>query len=51
MSSLELLAFSGLFGLLFVFTRSWFVMGGAFGCLLSAGKHWLSRRHIESKPS
>jgi hypothetical protein len=40
MSSLELLAFSGLFLLLFVFTQNWFTAGGAFACLLTALKHW-----------
>jgi hypothetical protein len=52
MSSVEFLAFAGLFGLLFVFTGSWFVMGGAFACFLTAGKHWwLARRQVVSKPS
>src|SRR5215467_1285796 len=32
-SSIELAAFAGLFGLVFLFTRSWFVLGGAFGTL------------------
>ncbi len=47
MSSIELLAFSGLYVLLFVFTQSWFVVGGAVACLSIALKHWrLSRTHV-----
>jgi hypothetical protein len=52
LSSVEFLAFSGLYGLLFVFTKSWFVMGGAFACCLTAGKHWwLARKHVPIKSS
>ena len=40
MSSHEGLAFSGLFAVVFMFTGSWFVLGGAFTCLSLAGKHW-----------
>jgi hypothetical protein len=32
MSSWECFAFSALFAVLFVFTRSWFLLGGAIGC-------------------
>ena len=39
MSSVELLAFSASFGVLFVFTSSWFLLGGAFACLSLARKH------------
>ena len=39
MSSVELLAFSGLFLLLFAFTQSWFTAGGAFACFVTALKH------------
>jgi hypothetical protein len=39
MSSLECLAFSGLFLVLFIFTRSWFILGGATGCFSLAVKH------------
>jgi len=39
-SSIELLAFCGLYLVLFAFTRSWFLLGGAFGCLSIALKHW-----------
>jgi len=49
MSSVELLGFGGLFSLLFVFTRSWFVLGGAYACLLTAWKHRrLAQRHASS---
>jgi hypothetical protein len=52
MSSVEFLAFSGLYGVLFVFTKSWFVLGGTFACFLTAGKHWwLARKHVARKPS
>jgi hypothetical protein len=52
MSSVEFLSFSALFALLFVFTGSWFVMGGALMCFFTAGKHrWLARRYVASKPS
>jgi hypothetical protein len=39
MSSVELLGFSVTFGVLFVFTSSWFLLGGAIGCLGIALKH------------
>ena len=39
MSSIEGLAFSGLFAVIFLFTGSWFVLGGAFTCLSLAAKH------------
>lgn len=39
MSSVELFAFSALFAVLFVFTLTWFVLGGAIGCLSIALKH------------
>jgi len=39
MSSLESLAFSGLFAVVFLFTGSWFVLGGAVMCLSLAFKH------------
>ena len=52
LSAVEFLAFSGLYAFLFLFTRSWFVMGGVFACLLLAGKHWwLARRWAANKPS
>lgn len=38
-SSIELLAFAGLFIVLFVFTQSWFVLGGSISCLSIAWKH------------
>jgi len=39
MSSDELLIFSGMFLLLFGFTQSWLVLGGAASCLSTAIKH------------
>ena len=39
MSSLECIAFSGLFGVVFLFTGSWFVLGGAVSWLSLGGKH------------
>lgn len=39
-STVELLAFAGLFVVLFVFTQSWFVMGGVISCLATAWKHY-----------
>lgn len=45
MSSIEFLAFSGLYLVVFLFTGSWFVLGGVMGCLSLAGKHLrLARR-------
>jgi hypothetical protein len=39
MSSAELLTFSGLFFLLFVFTQNWLMLGGMAGCFFTALKH------------
>jgi len=51
MSSFELLAFSGLFSVLFLFTRSFFVLGGAAACLSVAGRHWrLAQKHLAVQP-
>jgi len=45
-SSLELLSFAGLYLVLYVFTFSWFVLGGTVGCLALANGHWrLARKH------
>lgn len=44
-SAAELLTFSGMFFLLFAFTFSWFILGGATGCLSMAIKH----RRLASK--
>ena len=40
MSSVELLGFSVLFGVLAIFTSSWFLMGGTAACVGLALKHW-----------
>jgi hypothetical protein len=39
MSATELITFSGVFFLLFVFTQDWFMLGGAASCLSTAEKH------------
>jgi hypothetical protein len=49
-SSFELLAFSGLFTALVLFTRSSFAAGGAVSCLLVALNHWLLARKHASRP-
>ncbi len=47
MSSVELLAFSVSFGVLFAFTSSWFLLGGAIACLGIALKHRrLASKHV-----
>src|SRR5260370_42439602 len=38
-SAAELLSFSGLFFLLFVFTKDWVMLGVASSCLSTAAKH------------
>lgn len=48
LSALEMLEFSGLFIAVFAFTHSWFVLGGATGCLVLAGKHWRLSRSLGS---
>ena len=40
MSALELIAFAGVFCLLFVVTGSWFMFGAAMSCAITAGKHY-----------
>jgi len=49
MSSDELFIFSAMFLLLFVFTQSWFVLGGAASCLSTAIKHRRLVRETASK--
>jgi len=49
MSSHELFIFSAMFLLLFVFTQSWFVLGGATSCLSTAIKHRRLAREAASK--
>lgn len=39
MSAVELFAFAGMYAFLFLFTFSWFVLGGVFACLSIAMKH------------
>jgi hypothetical protein len=51
LSAVEFLALAGLYAVLFLFTRSWFVMGGVCSCLVLAGKHsWLARRWARKRP-
>ena len=38
-SSYEMIAFAGMFLVLYAFTLSWFVLGGVLGCLSVASKH------------
>ncbi len=46
-SAIDMLTFSGLFFVVFVFTQSWFVLGGAFACGSLAAKHWrLANKHV-----
>ena len=45
-SSIEGLTFSGLFAVMFLFTGSWFVLGGVFTCLSLAGKHLRLARKV-----
>jgi hypothetical protein len=48
MSSAEALIFSALYLFLFAFTQSWFILGGAIGCLSVAARHRsLSRKCLE----
>jgi hypothetical protein len=49
MSSEELFIFSAFYALLFVFTQSWFVLGGAATCLSAAIKHRRLARKAPSK--
>ena len=39
-SSREGLVFAGFFLILFIFSESWFILGGAVSCLSLALKHW-----------
>jgi len=49
MSSTELFTFSGLFLVLFAFTPSWFVLGGATSCALTAIKQRRLARRVAAK--
>jgi hypothetical protein len=51
MSSIELLAFSGLFMVMFLFTGSWFVLGGAATCLSLGGQHLRLARQLMPQPA
>ena len=46
MSAVELFAFAGLYAFLFLFTFSWFVLGGVFSCFSIGVKHRsLAKKH------
>jgi hypothetical protein len=52
LSAVEILSFAGLYLVLFVFTGSWFVLGGAMACLSLAFNHQkLARAHKPAAPS
>jgi hypothetical protein len=44
MSAVELAAFAGVYCVIFLFTQSWFVLGGAASCLSHARKHFVLAR-------
>jgi hypothetical protein len=44
MSAVELVAFSGMYFVIFLFTQSWFVLGGAAACVSTARKHFMLAR-------
>ena len=47
LSATEFLIWAGLFGVLFLITREWFVLGGAFKCAVVALKHRkLAEQHV-----
>jgi hypothetical protein len=47
LSSAEFLIWAGLFALLFLITREWFVLGGAVECVVVALKHRkLAAEHV-----
>jgi hypothetical protein len=51
-SSIEMLSFSGMFLVLFAFTGSWFILGGALSLLGIASKHSkLARKHVSLTPT
>jgi len=47
-SSVEMLSFSGLFLILYIFTGSWFILGGVLSLLSVAAKHSKLARHYVS---
>ena len=51
-SSIEMLSFAGMFLVLFAFTGSWFILGGAMSSRSISAKHSkLARKHISSIPA
>ena len=49
-SSIEIFTFAAMFGVLFAFTGSLFVLGGAFGCAVVAAQHWHMSRGVPGTP-
>ena len=50
-SSFEMLSFSGLFLILYIFTGSWFILGGVLSLLSIAAKHSkLARQYVSPGP-
>ena len=48
MSAVELVAFSAMYFIIFLFTQSWFVLGGAAACVSTARKHFILARKSAS---
>ena len=51
MSSVELLGFSGMYAVMFAFTGSWFILGGAVKCLVTAKQHRRMSRESQKVPA
>jgi hypothetical protein len=51
LSAVELLSFAVALALLFVFTRSWFLLGGALACLLTSVKHFRLAKNSQASLS
>jgi multidrug transporter EmrE-like cation transporter len=51
-SSTAFLSFASIYAVVFLFTESWFVLGGSFGCLAIALRHLrLANAYIPPKPT
>ena len=49
-SAVEILAFAGVFAVVFAFTGSPFVLGGALGCTFLSAQHWKFARRQAARP-
>ena len=49
LSSVEILAFAGLYLIIALATQSWFVLGGAVGCAILSWKHWRLARKAAAR--